>query len=109
MSIRPALTPEEWAAFPNSHLVQAVELVDGTLGHAQTIAGEPLPLWFPTPHGTAAVNLHGQPFGFTREMLEALRSCVHMAGERVTTGAGWLDHAEAALVNLEALLPPEGA
>ena len=53
--IEPALTPAEWAEFR---------------------AGE---LFTTRPHATAALCLHGKPFGFTWEMLDALRDAVKCA------------------------------
>ena len=50
--IEPALTPEEWAEFRAGKLLTT------------------------RPHATAALCLHGKPFGFTREMLDALRDAV---------------------------------
>ncbi len=53
--IEPALTLEEWAAFREGEL------------HTTR------------PHATAALCLHGKPFGFTWEMLDALRDAVKCA------------------------------
>jgi len=52
--MKPALTKEEWASFPNWPGARAGEVHE-------------LPLYYPTKHGIAAANLYGQPFGFTHE------------------------------------------
>lgn len=52
--IEPALTPEEWATFPNWPMA---------VGRGEN----PMPNYHPSPHGTAAANLYGQSYGFTHE------------------------------------------
>lgn len=59
--IEPALTPEEWARV-------LPEASDYALGAAED-ANMGADSW----HGVAALALYGQPFGFTWEMVEALR------------------------------------
>lgn len=101
--IKPALTPEEWADFPNWPLAIRAD-------------GEEAPLYFPTRHGIAATNLHGQPFGFSREDVAALR---YMADKWIEdagpVGEGWVSDATASAqyvfrslaARIEALLPPD--
>lgn len=50
-----ALTPEEWASFPNWPHARRPE------------SDAELPIYYPSKHGIAAANLHGQPFGFTQD------------------------------------------
>ena len=67
-------------------------------------------------HALAALCLHGQEFGFTREDVEAIRECARvyasMHGER---GDGLMrrhptaDLATSAASRIEALLPPSDA
>lgn len=52
--IKPALTPKEWDSYPN-------------WPYAKPPEGAEMPLYYPTMHGIAAANLHGQSFGFTHE------------------------------------------
>lgn len=85
----PALTPEEWAskeAEVSSWLRIAV-LHDGLLAvsvapdDAEATDGDSAPIHMATvgyaerPHALAALALHGQPFGFTWEDVDALRRC----------------------------------
>jgi len=82
--MKPALTAEEWASFPNWPL-------------AELPSNDDLPLYYPSKHGIAAANLHGQPFGFTREDVRVLRQ-----------EAGYYHDGIADLADrIEALLPPE--
>lgn len=90
--MKPALTAEEWA------IVRAhPHLMFGISGH-----------------GRAAQYLYGQPFGFTREMVNALRVILRnwdgldLGDERDQAeyvGDELRPLAEAAIENLEALLP----
>ena len=105
--IKPALTPEEWAAML-------------ALEERAASKGERLVEWAVDEtyeldrHGLAALALHGQPFGFSREDVEAIRALarharVHM--ERYTEGApvrpAHIEQALAATDRIAALLPPE--
>lgn len=97
--IGPALTPEEWkAALYRGDYRFFAETEDVS------------------SHGKAALCLHGQPFGFTRAMVEALRETASTA--RAYTHYAMLteeydkidkeaDLADAAADRIEALLPPE--
>lgn len=93
----PALTAEDWATYPN---------FDNSWYSDEGRA----PLYYPTRHGIAAANLHGQPFGFTREDVECLRELAKHynddADNYETTGpaAVWLS---ALADRIEALLPPD--
>ena len=103
--IKPALTAEEWA--------------NGRTEKGYTFNRVGVDVWFGSPnetdplmmvqnrHAVAAVCLHDQPFGFTREMVDAVRvldSLNAMKWDEVK--ALWVlvrqmtDH-------VEALLPPE--
>lgn len=94
-AISPALTPEEWAKQRPFLYVTAEKR-----------------------HEVAAVCLHGQPFGFTREDVAFLRtmarefslqhaiincSCLICKRNRA-----WGPEATALAARIEALLPPEG-
>ena len=62
-------------------------------------------------HALAALCLHGQPFGFTREMCEAIRELVRRLGA-VDPDLGHVFMIGEALETadrIEALLPPEDA
>lgn len=88
MSIKPALTAEEWTkALPKP---EAYEMYVGDTPEIR--------------HYLAALNLVGQPFGFTRRDVDAIR----IAAESANTPA----HYEALhdlADRIEALLPPEAS
>jgi hypothetical protein len=92
--IGPALTPEQWATFPD----WGREVVP------PEITLEEYPLYFPSKHGIAAVNLHEQPFGFTRGDVAVLRD-IAIAGRSM----GFSGAASSLADRIEALLPPEGS
>ncbi|HXE84704.1 MAG TPA: hypothetical protein VN513_15365 [Gemmatimonadales bacterium] len=108
-TVRPALTREQWAAL----------VIDPELGPQIPITdGSPslmIPFQAGDYHGLAALALHGQPFGFTREGLFALREV--MANFRAfasTAGefgnqliAQYGDAAQREIDKIAALLPPE--
>jgi hypothetical protein len=83
--IKPALTPEEWAGpYPierHDWTAQVKRRGDGT--HRLYLEVE----WSPIDeraslHALAALALHGQPFGFTWEMHDALyRQAQHRMGD----------------------------
>lgn len=97
---RAALTPEEWAVW--AHVIpKFTELMD--VGRAIHDHGA---------HGTAALCLHGQPFGFTplmaysiRQLAEHARKTAANVGPMHALWDSILD-AEAAADRIEALLPP---
>ena len=69
-------------------------------------------------HALAALCLHGQPFGFTREGVAAIRRFLDMAkacGSYITDpdhpdyDEGHMEIARAEVACIEALLPPEEA
>ena len=83
--IKPALTPEEWAArgimrpAGLSHTLCAFrrrggKLDVGLVGHEGSSTIHPQ-----HAHAVAALLLNGQPFGFTWEMVDALRDAVECA------------------------------
>ena len=129
--VRPALTPEEWAVGKVVRPFARPVL----LGEALTIApdpddpqrifitdqGEEYALVEPhMRHALAALALHGQPFGFTREHLSALRLLLndklYYLQDEGPAGEGWKSpEAERAIAllaevadRIAALLPPEG-
>lgn len=86
--IRPALTPEEWAL-----------LFDGDISWSGTLLCD-------NPHGAAAAAIHGQPYGFTREDVRAIRDLVGAwRSWSVMNAKG--DHFESIADRIAALLPPE--
>lgn len=98
--VQPALTPEEWArvrAFGD----EAVFSVSGP-GDAEGW-GQPALRRQGAPgiHALAALCLHGQPFGFTREDARTLRECVEH--DKPCDIPRLLHLAD----RIEALLPPE--
>ena len=85
--VTPALTPEEWAR----HL---------STNFPQVYIPHPERYW----HAVAARALHGQPFGFTRNDVEAMREIVRFL--KLAGHLGTL-YAENVTDRIEALLPPE--
>lgn len=94
--IKPALTPEEWLRFPNAHH----SLTKQRLNELAQLGS---PLYFPASHGIAAINLFGQPFGFTHDDADLVLS--------LARGLEMDDRAEVRLVvaKIRALLPPEAS
>lgn len=93
--VEPALTPEEWA-----YAVERWRLDDGpsryVSGDDRCYAGCRIPE--SDYHATAALCLHGQPFGFTRADVESVRYV-----------SDWLDRPNPLrdlADRIEALLPP---
>ena len=94
---KPALTAQEWAdAFdPEIHTDALLYEVSYLWGSAR-------------PHGVAALCLHGQPFGFTREDVELVRGLRGRPSEYDSSPIEDDDPALDALADrIEALLPPE--
>lgn len=95
-NIKPAMTPEEWDN-PRLRLGGIVN------NHALTDNDDP-----GLSHAVAAWCLFCQPFGFTWEMVDALRLCAFDT-EASRTDEAW-ELAEAAVERVASLLPPrEGA
>ena len=106
--IEPALSPEAWAAHDPGAFAQSLSLA--------------LPLFDSegdlTSHALAARALYGQPFGFTREMAEAINALAWTyAGDplegmtpeqRKAEMERIRELAKAAADRILALLPPEG-
>ena len=74
--IEPALTPEEWEPYTR-HLPEPAVL------DADLILDED------GPHALAALMLHGQPFGFTWEDVDALRRMAPTATRFVSGHQAW--------------------
>lgn len=108
--IKAALTAEEWSTFDVSGFVNQrptmVKYIDGDVEVGNTIVpAEHL-------HALAALCLHGQPFGFTWEDVEEVRSCA--LGFRCGDFAGgngepYASRLDALADRIAALLPPEDA
>lgn len=119
-AIKPALTPEEWAAerikWPNGPTEYAVgRYTDRQNGMVNVLfvehpdggkgAGSGVPR--DRELGMAALCLHGHPQGFTRADVALIRSRFDLSDDQ------WRTDEESAAASLaariEALLPPEGA
>lgn len=94
MSVKPALTPEEWARFPD-------------IAGGSPEPGEE-PLYHHTRHGIAATNLYGHPRGFRRYDVKLLRWARTRLCALTDAPDDWVDLTHLA-DRIEALLPPEGA
>lgn len=104
--VKPALTAEEWARGPG---------VFGWDDGSVFIAHRDEQPSVERPHAVAAVLLHGQPFGFTREDVRMLRECakqqrdIELDSEAIAY-AGSLEYGaelDALADRIAALLPPE--
>lgn len=111
--VKPALTAEEWADF-ESYGVELSEGSDGVLVQSVSSRGrldiEPAEGTIATVdnedgsrHALAALCLHGQPFGFTREDVELLRAVADAIQYDPTEDRVLRSLAK----RIEALLPPE--
>lgn len=126
MAVKPALTKEEWAAKAvTSRYGDGLDSI-GLDRYGRWIVWEAAPLGRGVgderiftrrgergrvSHALAALALRGQPFGFTREMVDALVSGLEVAGNEGWGSYSWSEEqgklAEAAIENIRALLPPE--
>ena len=98
MSIKPALTAEEWASdTPIDDNTQTI--VGGRLYFAGRLIHDM------DRHALAALCLHGQTYGFTREDVELLRESdrIHQVNSPPEERGPYADLAD----RIEALLPPE--
>jgi hypothetical protein len=112
--VKPALTPEEWKIGEDSASVLGDGTTDYDYGYAGLCSDGTLHinLWEYTyegsgRHALAALALHGQPFGFTRAMVDILADALEGA---INDGWGHNDEralAAQAIENIRALLPPE--
>jgi len=94
-----ALSAEEWAAFPNGHLIRAARIMETGIQPKD-------PYYFPTRAGIAAVNLHGR---LTWAMVDAIRGAAYgyTGGDFVGRGGAVTgDVLDEAADLLEELLPP---
>jgi hypothetical protein len=119
--IKPALDAEDWAVelaeaddfsrtvHPAGDFGGAVFVRDGRIAvtydngaAAQFVADD-------ERHRLAALALHGQPFGFTREDVIALERTIASAQYHVGRGevADYIERAKSISDKLDALLPPE--
>jgi hypothetical protein len=108
-SVKPALTPEEWATKP-----YIAGWDDGSVFPV-------CPSWpwitadsdVERPHAVAAIALHGQPFGFSREDVDALRAFdwdfKWNDSKSVEVARAEVERLRVVLAKIEALLPPMGA
>ena len=99
--IKPALNAEEWAEWlkspaANSRSPFMAEQAWGAMFGSHADSGKSL------RHAHGAIALHGQPFGFTREMVRELRLLGHPSQhhEGIALACDAIDR-------IEALLPPE--
>jgi hypothetical protein len=100
--IEPALTAEEWRLAKDDRNIvgdpseEALDLGGGRFKHLDG-------------HALAAINLYGQPFGFTHEDVDAIRTALmeqhfDLTDDQYTTDATRQFHR--VLAKIEALLPP---
>lgn len=113
-TIKPALTPQQWADLNGScYFVGSSEFVyeDGELEDGISISAATVHVDLPKDdrHGIAALCLHGQPFGFTREDVRRLREYPDLYGglQRTCVEAEWQQFVDSLADRTEALLPPE--
>lgn len=110
-TVRPALTPEEWKLLSCETPLEKVALgMDASMSTMLVITHrtETGPILVGTRHlhQAAALALHDQPFGFTREDVETCRGIADQADAfRLNAGAEqWL---RSLADRIAALLPPE--
>jgi hypothetical protein len=121
-TITPALTAAEWDGFVGPGVRRGNRVItvsrvvkENGYGHGQVLVIEAtgkdnlhvaLPFLDADCHALAALALHGQPFGFTREDVALLRDEAESEwnGDEMPTGRRLL----ALAARIEALLPPEG-
>lgn len=109
--VEPALTPEEWAddgkpvvlgSWDDAYVDVRAGLVDDPDDDAN--AGRaPHPRF---AHAVAALVLRGQPFGFTWEMVDALRMVTPAEPETWHDAYAYRHELRAAVERVAALLPP---
>ena len=99
-TVKPALTPEEWA---QSRQSQAGEHNKAPMIHGQFLVFSGMPEPINRLHAMAALCLHEQPFGFTREDVDGLRIMMDREGPRIHLYGSVASLAD----RIEALLPPE--
>ena len=107
MEVKPALTAEEWENGVEREDFSAYLrplALDGTSRLAVAVHASPLGGTGLSGdlHALGALCLFGQPFGFTREMVGALRELGHPSQEQ-----DQMDLAHQAIDRIEALLSPE--
>lgn len=102
--ITPALTRDQWDLAPLYRDEFAFEVCDAN-GRRAVVQREQY-------HGVAAMALYQQPFGFTQEEVDALRTLLKFCGEKRVGYGGWsqegadaLPFARAAAIKIAALLP----
>ena len=113
--MKPALTPEEWGRVPEKPFPSKARILDrGRVVTAAYVKGKPTQVELVASGdyaALAALCLHGQPFGFTREDVTLLRE--NLPADVLILGFASTEHAQAMFLDLadriEALLPPEGA
>lgn len=103
--VKPALTPEEWAEVrddPTWWADRMQEAAHDTSQHLMTYLDEPY-----RHHALAALALHGQHFGFTREDIRAINRALESHELFRYTMQEEADTLESLAARIEALLPPE--
>ena len=104
--IQPALAPEDWAKrkVPDEYAVIREPLWDGEADSEVFADGH---FTGQDRHALAALALHGQPFGFTRNDVEALRAILPAPGETWHDAYGRREELASLADRIEALLPPD--
>lgn len=115
--IAPALTPEEWESTgfqQGDNADVELDVRNGMLFvEARRVAADGTDEYCPAVfrarrHALAALALHGQPFGFTREDIELLRAAVILERWEAVPDADEMEKLRALAARIAALLPPEG-
>lgn len=109
MSVKPAMTTAEWAG--ERDLGGYVDVADGVIdvgpGYGESAESRDSRM-----HALAALLLHEQPFGFTREDVGLLRKYADLVAERgEAIGidlSATIKHTNDLADRIEALLPPDG-
>lgn len=106
--VKPALTAEEWVGHPRYNGTEyhitgvTVELLDGNSRLA--VNGDEYSWENQSRHALAALALHGQPFGFSRE---DVRNLGLLADDLRDFDRYAYDHLKSLIARIRALLPPE--
>lgn len=105
MSIKPALSAEEWkwSGFRPKRWPDEFEPYIAHTGDEVVVVPRPAAVGPEQRHVLAALCLHGQPFGFTREDVEIVTSGALMFRDGTDSRIDLLALAD----RIESLLPPE--
>lgn len=127
--VTPALTPEQWASTPKVYFREPTSrypngpIDEATSYGVELVAKNGLAVWDDSwgltvgateRHALAALALHGQPFGFTHEMLDGLKALADLSCTCGVVTSEDSDRWDVAMVQvpllierIKALLPPK--